>query len=125
GFRRLSQDASDYEIQLTNLAKQKLERFIKEKRLTQTRLTETVHHPITCCFENRVTSVSRGQKEQISQFHPLVRFVSASIDESKQQHRPAVALRLPRTAFESSLKQGVYILAVARWSVDGLQAVEK
>ena len=48
-----------------------------------------------------------------------------SIEHGGEQLRPAVAVRLPAGVCELDLKSDVYVLAVARWSIEGLQAVEK
>ena len=124
-FRQVNRENHEYHMQLSNAAKQELERFIRDKRLPATSLTQNLTQPLLCRFENRAVTERQYRCEVISQFHPLVRFVSASIHNSRQQLRPAVSLRLPASECSESLAIGIYVLAVARWSVEGLQSVEK
>jgi hypothetical protein len=124
-FRQLEQETTECEIQLSNRAKQDIEQFIRDKRLTTTRLTQNVTQPARCRFENRTVAETGYHGEVISQFHPLVRFVSMSIDKSQEQLRPAVAVRLPARMCGGGFSPGVHVLAVARWSVEGLQDLEK
>jgi superfamily II DNA or RNA helicase len=124
-FRQVKQERAEYDILLSNAAKQELEQIIRRERLTATWLTQNMSQPVRCRFENRTVVGTRYSGETISQFHPLVRFVSMSINNSQTQLRPAVALRLPASACGGGVTRGVHVLVVARWSVDGLQAVER
>ncbi len=124
-FRQVERESAEYEIKLSNAANQELEQLIREKRLTTTRLTENLAQPALYRFENRTIAKTRHRTELITQFHPLVRFVSASIEKSNVQLRPAVAVRLPLSACSDCFSTGTHVLAVARWSLEGLHAVEK
>ena len=124
-FHQVEQGGAEYEIQLSNAAKQDIEQFIRQKRLITTRLTQNLTQAARYRFENRTVAETRQGSETITQFHPLVRFVSASIEKSKEQLRPAVGVRLPASACVDGFRTGIHVLAVARWSVEGLQAVEK
>lgn len=126
-FKQLSEGGADYEVKLSAAGKQDLENFIRGQRIaTTTRLTQSSTRPVTCRFENRTTSGGDGSVELISQFHPLVRFVSASVTEQEEQLCPAVGVVLPATAVaEDTLSPGDYVVAASRWSVEGLQTIEK
>ncbi len=113
------------EIQLSDSAKYELEEFIRQNRMPTTQLTRNVARPIECRFESRVTTPRAGSIEIVSQFHPLVRFISHTINTSDYQLRPAVAVRLAKKDCDSGIAPGVYVLAVSRWSIDGLRSVEK
>jgi superfamily II DNA or RNA helicase len=117
---------SEYELCLTSQAKHDLSEFIKEKKLTgQTRLTQSAVTPILCRFENRVNSGSTRRKEMISQFHPLVRFISKQITETATQVRPAVSVKISQTDIETDFSPGIYVIAISLWSIRGLRDVEK
>ena len=121
------QEGQDHvlDIRLSNQAKQDLDQFVRDNRLHTTRLTQNSSSPVRCRFENRITSHTHGVIEDITQFHPVVRFVSKSIRAKEEQLRPAVSIRLEQSTAGSQINKGTYILCVARWSVEGLQAIEK
>lgn len=115
-----------FEIELSVEAKYDLTEFIRRHRISfPTRLTSASSRPVRCLFENRVAGLVRRTEEVISQFHPLVRMVSNRIEESGEQLTPAVALVMKRSALETPVQPGTYLLAVAHWSFQGLQDVEK
>ena len=115
-------ETHEYDLSLTTQAKHDLSEFIREKNLVgQTQLTQNVSRVVPCRFENRMLPEVRTKMETISQFHPLIRFISARISESVVQIQPAVAVKVATADFDS----GVYVLAVSLWSVQGLRDVEK
>jgi hypothetical protein len=124
-FQQLDGFGFDFDIQLSNEAKQDVEAFAKAERLPATRLTQNVARPVRCRFENRIIPRADGPVECITQFHPVVRFISREIRERAEQIRPAVSLQLDRTTCDFPLAPGTYALCVSRWSVEGLQSVEK
>lgn len=126
-FRQLQGDASNYEIRLTAAAKQDLDDYLRRSKLaTTTRLRLNSTKPVICRFENRTISDRGDAVELISQFHPLVRFVSAAITDREEQLSPAVSVKLRHSAaYRLELMPDDYILAAARWSVGGLQSSEK
>ena len=116
----------EFELSLTASAKHDLEDFIRRHNLVgQTRLTQMAASLIPCRFENRVLATSWSQTESISQFHPLVRFISSRISETAVQVRPAVSIRLKSEHTDGRILPGTYVLAVSLWSVQGLRNVEK
>jgi hypothetical protein len=123
---RTGGNGNDFDVTLSNSAKEDLDQFIKEKRVaTDTNLTRNSTQPVRCRFENRASAAREGRQEIISQFHPLVRFVSASINEREEQLSPAVSVSIKASDVGSDgVTVGTYVLASARWSVEGLQAVE-
>lgn len=128
GYRLLKTDGENYEYQLslTAQAKYDLSEFVRQKHMTgQTRLTQITSTPVVCRFENLVRPETRTRKEVLSQFHPLVRFISEKISETAEQIRPAVAVRVAVRDFDPPLEAGIYILAASLWSVQGLRDVEK
>ena len=116
----------EYELSLTAQAKYDLWEFIRKNNLIgQTSLTRTATAPVACRFENRIVSAAQSKKETISQFHPLVRFISSRISETAVQVRPAVSVRILARDLDALFDYGVYVLAVSLWSVQGLRDVEK
>jgi len=86
---------NEYELSLTAQAKHDLSDFVRQKNLIgQTRLIQSATTPVACRFENRVLAGARTRKETISQFHPLVRFISTRISETAAQVRPAVSVKI-------------------------------
>ena len=124
-LRQVEKGTQAYEIELSDRAKFDLAEFIKKNRLSITTRLTTVSRPIRCRFENQVAGQRSRFEEIISQFHPLVRMVSARISESDEQLTPAVALKLGREFVEHTFSAGIYVLAVAHWSFQGLQDTEK
>ena len=116
----------EYELLLATQAKFDLSEFIREKKLTgQTRLDQSTTTPVVCRFENRVFAGVNSSKEIISQFHPLVRFISNRITETAAQIRPAVSVRISTRDIGTPFTPGVYLLAAFLWSIQGLRDVEK
>jgi superfamily II DNA or RNA helicase len=125
GYELVEEDAATQEsvFSLTAQAKYDLSEFMKQNDLIgQTQLVAS--RPVVCKFENRVTGGSGGRKEIISQFHPLVRFISSRISETAGQIRPAVAVKISGGDIDPPFDPGVYLLAVSLWSVRGLRDVE-
>ena len=116
----------EFELSLTAHAKHDLNEFIRANNLSgQTRLTQSATSTIPCRFENRVLAGTQGRTESVSQFHPLVRFISNKISETATQIRPAVSVKINSSHLSDSITQGTYVLAVSLWSVRGLRDVEK
>jgi hypothetical protein len=114
-----------FEIELSIQAKFDLDEFIKQHKLTFSTKLTTASRPIRCRFENRIAGPTSRFEEVISQFHPLVRMVSARIKDSDEQLTPAVALILSHSTIEFPIQQGIYILVATKWSFHGLQDTEK
>lgn len=116
----------EYELSLPAKAKHDLSEFIRHKNPTgQTRLAQSVASSVACQFENRVFSEAYSNKEIISQFHPLVRFVNTKISETVAQTHPAVAVKIKKQDLVIPLESGIYVLAISLWSIQGLRDVEK
>ena len=77
---------------------------------------------INCRFENKVRSPGR-RKESISQFHPLIRFISEKLTEQKENFYPLVAVRL-NGRISSAPTAGIFTFSVKRWTFSGLKIEE-
>lgn len=119
-------DPFSYDISLSNEAGQELDEFIKTRRLPYlTSLPRIGSGPIRCRFENKVIGHQTGRTEIISQFHPLVRFISYKLNQEKAYTYPAVGVSVSKLNLPKEIKAGVYVFAVQRWSVDGVQVRER
>ncbi len=128
GYVLKEKDATnfEFELSLTAHAKHDLNEFMRVNNLAgQTRLTQAATSTTPCRFENRVLAGARSRTESISQFHPLVRFISNKISETATQVRPAVSVKIQSSHLDGAIAPGVYVLAVSLWSVQGLRDVEK
>jgi superfamily II DNA or RNA helicase len=128
-FRQLTPDEPVFEIRLSEEARFHLERFIKSSRLDgATRLAHYAYRPFRCEFRNQVPEKRRAKHESINQFHPLTRFVSASVRDKIAQseivHYPTVGLRLNRKE-TPGITPGDYLFYVARWTVQGIKDIER
>jgi hypothetical protein len=124
-FRRLTGDGLNFNVNLSSDAKYELDEFTKSSKTSyMTRLTRASSAPLLCKFENRVTVTTPGKEELISQFHPLVRFVSHKLNELEESYYPAVSISV-NSSEVPGLKQGVYVFTTQRWSTSGLQDKEQ
>ena len=125
-FQQIDPKMCIFDINLSIEAKEGLDQFIRRNSLSiSTRLTRNLTAPIRCRFQNRVKAGTEDGMEIISQFHPLVRFVSYEIERQEEQLTPAVAIRLKRSLVSEVLIDGVYLLVSALWSIQGLQTTER
>lgn len=124
-FRLIDVASRTYEIALSPEAKADFGVFLERNRLSRfSVLSRPSAGAARCRFENRVGGDRRDRAEIISQVHPLVRFVSASIRALAAKDRvfyPASALTISTAA---GLDAGVYVFAVHRWAIDGIIARE-
>lgn len=77
---------------------------------------------VRCQFRNKIDRMT-PKLEIISQFHPLIRFISNDLRERSEAFYPLVAITVPGTA-ESFLKGGIYAFASKRWTFAGLRTDE-
>lgn len=125
-LRQELDDPDEFLIGLPSEAKLDLERFIRDQRLDgRTRLTRNDLPTVKCRFENTAVAPYTGKIEVISQFHPLVRFVSDRIRNSEQKSYPAVAIRVEAGILNREIDAGDYVFATQRWSLRGLQEIER
>ena len=124
-FRQKRADGLEFDIRLNETARFDFEQFIGRHKLQgQTRLGSPSAGPATCEFKNRVSAARRTKVECISQFHPLVRFVSFGILERGEKYHPNVSARLPH-AQAAGLARGDYAFVVDYWSLNGLKVTER
>jgi superfamily II DNA or RNA helicase len=124
-FSQTSQKVSEFDVTLTNAAKQDLETFIRGQRLgSTTQFVRNDPQPVRCRFENKIIS-EKSQIEIVNQVHPLVRFVSSRLEAIDEQHYPAVSIALNKKHLNKGSTSGIYVFTIQQWSFDGLQQIEK
>ncbi len=118
-----------FDIRLSDEAKYALREFLNSNNLQrETRLSNTYPPKVRCRFENEVSPQKRGQIETISQFHPLVRFVSKFVSEriknfSFSYYSP-ISVELSSQVIRD-IAPGIYVFSVERWSVQGIREIER
>ncbi|MBE7459616.1 MAG: DEAD/DEAH box helicase [Zoogloeaceae bacterium] len=127
-FVRVSDEQLLYEIDLSIEARVQLQAFIeRERSMGRSAMAGEGGggRKRQFLFENRVGAL-KTQAEVISQYHPIVRFVSEKMRKKGREARyfPVVAARASSTEVPSAEK-GVYVYAVSRWSVSGAREIER
>ena len=119
-------DSSTCKIRLAKEARTGLASFVDRKRFA-VRTKLTLDQTIRCRFKNHIGGAANRSEETITQFHPLVRWISHNIEADEKQTTPAVALVLSYDAHELAgrFEPGIYVLAAALWSFQALQDTEK
>jgi hypothetical protein len=116
-------DPHEADLALPPATLARLDSFINAKRLYGlTRLTEGGSKP--CRFATKVRN-HLSSREQLNQFHPLVRFIS---EEISRENGAAINLLCVRLAdnvrLGTRLPPGIYVFVVERWIFDGLRTEE-
>ena len=125
-FRQSADDPMRFDVSLSVDARHDLAAYLKGERLAErTRLVRDAVHRVPCRFENTAVPDRQGREEVISQYHPLVRFVSERLKAPGALRRPAVAITLAADAVEGALEPGCYAFSVQHWSVRGLRDMER
>jgi len=125
-LRQSEEDELLFNIRLSVGAKHRLEQYIQRNRLEGfTRLVLSGGGATACRFQNLIVGSEKRGPEVISQFHPLIRFASAELRQQEDDLRLAVAARVSGTALAGKVQPGVYGFAVERWSVAGVQDIER
>jgi len=120
-FREISSEKDCYDIKLPSRTAAKLEVFIRQKQLYgQSKLGSG--EMMRCRIVNKVRKVGE-QMEQISHFHPLVRFISHELSRDNEAFYPLVAARLQD--HHARKPTGMYLFAVHKWQFSGLRTEEE
>jgi hypothetical protein len=124
-FKQIDSNSLTFDISISNDAKFDLETFIRQHRLSSlTRLARLSSQPVRCLFENRVTAEKPGRVETISQFHPLIRFITSKLKAADESFYPTVSIKLNK-GHVPQIVGDTYIFAVTKWAVKGVQEQEK
>lgn len=121
-FHEISDGGPVFEIKLSPETCSALDRYMKKHRLHgQTRLA--TGNQVRCRFLNRLVVPSR-KEEYVSQFHPLVRFISTDLKARGEAYHQLVALHLDKHRLQHKLRSGAYVFSVQKWSFSGLRQEE-
>ena len=124
GCRWRSEGPGLYEVTLTMDARADLEVFVdRESFRGLTSLTRASKRGTRCKFENRTASARPGSIESVSQFHPLVRWISHEL--AKQESPLRVAAAIVNQSDLSEVGVGDYAFFVDLWDIQGIRDVEK
>jgi hypothetical protein len=114
-----------YEVDLGPAGRADFATFLEQERLQgRTRLAAPGSGRQRCRFENRLGR-SDPSIEVISQYHPLVAWVSRRLrSEDAARHAPIAALQV-EGAHLPSFSPGRFVFAVQRWTVMGERVIER
>lgn len=119
-FQEIQGEQRFYDIKLSSKTAAALDEFIKRNKLYgQSKLGGG--DKIRCEIINKVRRFG-GRIEQISQFHPLTRFISNEIAGDQETFYPLIALTLKRD--HVGLDTGIYVFSIHRWSFKGIRTEE-
>lgn len=124
-FAQLGEDPAECEVDIGASARADFMRFLELEGLRgRTRLGSEGAGRIRCRFENKI-SRSSPTCEVISQFHPLVSWVTRSIRATERHvDAPVVAVSLG-AQYSNKVKPGTYVFAVQRWTFNAERTVER
>ena len=118
-------DSTNYKVRLSTRAKLDLGEFCRRNHVRfATRLTQDGSGAVVCRFSSKVDSHDRTI-EFIDQFHPLVRFASNSLDKDSEISFPVSAVSIQGGAFKPEINSEIYLYAVQKWTVSGIQDSER
>lgn len=126
-FRQLKANELTFDIKLSPDARSDLERFLKDhKLLNQTSLSTWTPNGTRCLFQNRPMRRDDASRriECVTQFHPLIRFVSQRMKLVDSSYHPAVSVTVAREVVPK-IDTGFYVFSVDKWSIHGLRDIER
>ena len=126
-FKQIKTDEPIFDIKLSQDARNELEQFLKDQKLLhQTRLSTWKSDGIRCAFQNQSgrKGDGSGMVEYITQFHPLVRFVSQQLRQTDRSYHPAISVTITREILPDTVPD-IYIFTVDKWSIRGLRDIER
>lgn len=120
-FQQSKTDQPEFRIKLPSSVAVELDEFIKRKHL-QGHTSLAMATEVDCVFVTKLSASTK--KEQISQFHPLVKFISEDLTRRDEAFYPVVACQLSHNNCQT-LPPGNYAFAVSLWSFEGLKTEEE
>jgi len=118
-FVRKDNDKLLFEINLVEAARIDIGHYLQKSKIPgKTRLAGAGDRKkIKYLFHNKVGASEPGI-EVISQYHPIVRFISQSLKGKRNNYHPIVAVDLHQSEVPG-VSDGTYFYHVRRWSVQG------
>ena len=124
-FQQLDSGEFYFEVRLSDEARIDLDNFLRAQKLYgQTQLAISGSKPIRCHFLNKVSSAFGREPELISQFHPLIRFISKRIKEVEGKYYPVVCAQIDNSEV-LKIRSGIYAFHIERWSIQGVREKEQ
>lgn len=123
-FIRSDHNPLEATLELSTEARVRFSDFLAGQRL-QARTALLSSRSPRLLFENCLGKLTPGL-ERVTQEHPLVRFVAEQLKSGGKGtgYAPVSAIELPANTV-SGFSSGVYVYAVARWTVSGARDVER
>ena len=123
-FVRTPGDLLQADVELSQQARVDLQGFMEKNRSTgPTQLASHIGGQRTRCVFSNHADLSSGKQEIVTQYHPLVRFVTNKLSNEPQFH-PLVSSKIHKGEVPQ-IPTGHYLLLVGMWSTTGARAVEK
>ena len=120
-------DDGTHRVALTIDARLAYRSWLDERRLSRGSRLDREHGPVRCVLGRPASGHSRRRGiEAVTQTHPFVRFLAASLEESEAPKlRPAVAALLPAAPIGLVLPPGRYVVLAELWRFGGEIESEK
>ena len=110
-----------YDIRLPAENAARLSEFIRGENLFgQTQLASG--GSVSCLFTNKVIGYNR-KYEEVSQFHPFIRFIGAEYKEKNETFYPLVSVELADSDVNAGA--GIYVFFIKLWEFAGLKTEEE
>lgn len=118
-LRKDAEDEQSFSLRLPAKTAASLKIYTENNKLAdQTRLTSGDLVP--CRFRNRVKDLF-SSRENISQFHPLIKFIGADLKEKGENFYPLVAIQTDNL---DDFLAGTYAFVARLWLFDGMKRIE-
>lgn len=123
-FLRKDEERLLFNVELSIEAKIQIQRFLENHQLIGKTQILAATKPMLF-FENQVGSKQYGV-EVVSQYHPLVRFVSEMLREKGRSggYFPVTSAEVSNVHIPAVTK-GIYVYAISRWTVSGAKDIER
>lgn len=124
GSRFVEVDGSQgiFNVRLSDDARISFASFLsRNTQLPRSLLARPISDEVLCCFRNTVSKKPR--LEIISQYHPLVRFVTQDINDGGVSYEKLVAGQI-KSELVPEVSSGHHLFMVVRWSMAGAKTQE-
>ncbi len=120
-LKETSGSEHEYIIRLPSETLLKFNEYIQKRRLIGGELVGGGE--VRCRFINKVPS-GRTPYEQISQFHPLIRFIANDLSEQPENRHIVFAVKLTKDKIPAQYESGIYAFWVSKCYFEGLKTEE-
>jgi len=123
-FQQDNQNELKFQIKLSPQIASIFDDFLRRKRsISATKLATGAL--IDCLFSNKAQKNPPGH-EVLSQFHPLIKFISEEIKKNNEVPSGLICLKLSSNAKElkTVIHKGQYAFAIQKWSFEGIRTEE-